>query len=150
MSETMARIDKEDTEVELSTQDLLALSDAVPVDEPDTGPALQPSKPTAIVSTHKPDAPQAATNQASRLPLAIIVIVSIAGVTHVLKPGGPTDQSQTSKQTSTPGQDEPVRFANPFDAAEVFEFPPGTTEAEARDAVAAVLKERAMSRQNPT
>jgi hypothetical protein len=41
---------------------------------------------------------------------------------------------------------EPVLLKNPFDRNEVFEFPPGTTEAEARDAVAKVLFERAQSR----
>ena len=40
----------------------------------------------------------------------------------------------------------PVRFANPFDASEVFEFPPGTSKADARDAVANLLLERARSR----
>ena len=41
---------------------------------------------------------------------------------------------------------EPVRFKNPFDAAEVFEFPAGTTKAEMRDAVAEILLERAQGR----
>jgi hypothetical protein len=42
---------------------------------------------------------------------------------------------------------EPVRFANPFDVHEVFAFPAGTSEAEAREAVAQVLLERAAERQ---
>jgi hypothetical protein len=44
----------------------------------------------------------------------------------------------------------PVRFQNPFDATEVFEFPSGTTETEARDAVAELLLKRALERQNPS
>lgn len=40
----------------------------------------------------------------------------------------------------------PVRFANPFDKDEVFEFPAGTTQDEARDAVADTLKTRATER----
>ena len=43
----------------------------------------------------------------------------------------------------------PVRFKNPFDAREVFEFPSGTSEAEARDAVATLLLERARERHVP-
>jgi hypothetical protein len=39
-----------------------------------------------------------------------------------------------------------VRFANPFDASEVFEFPPGTPESDARDAVAELLLKRARDR----
>ncbi len=44
---------------------------------------------------------------------------------------------------------EPVRFKNPFDANEVFEFPPGTSDAEARDAVASLLIRRAQERRTP-
>jgi hypothetical protein len=42
----------------------------------------------------------------------------------------------------------PVRVQNPFDASEVFEFPPGTSAADARDAVADVLMKRAAERRN--
>jgi hypothetical protein len=41
---------------------------------------------------------------------------------------------------------EPLHFRNPFDAAEVFDFPAGTSQDEARAAVAAILLERARSR----
>jgi hypothetical protein len=41
---------------------------------------------------------------------------------------------------------EPVQFVNPFDRKEVFEFPAGTSKAEARDAVAELLYERAQER----
>lgn len=40
----------------------------------------------------------------------------------------------------------PVRFANPFDATEVFEFPSGTSKSAAREAVAKLLTERARGR----
>jgi hypothetical protein len=49
-------------------------------------------------------------------------------------------------QPPAPVAQEPVHFKNPFDRSEVFDFPPGTSEAEARDAVAKVLFERAQSR----
>ena len=39
-----------------------------------------------------------------------------------------------------------VRFRNPFDASEVFEFPPGTTQMEAWDAVRETLLRRARER----
>jgi hypothetical protein len=48
-------------------------------------------------------------------------------------------------ELSTPP--EPVQFVNPFDRKEVFEFPAGTSKAEARDAVAELLYERAQERQ---
>lgn len=57
------------------------------------------------------------------------------------------DQSlpvQLAMQTGPVG--EPLRVANPFDASEVFEFPAGTSEADAREAVAGFLIERATRR----
>ncbi len=42
----------------------------------------------------------------------------------------------------------PVRFRNPFDAGEVFEFPAGTSRIDARDAVAELLLQRARERQS--
>ena len=42
---------------------------------------------------------------------------------------------------------EPVLVRNPFDKHEVFEFPAGTTEQEAHDAVAEMLLKRAVERQ---
>jgi hypothetical protein len=41
---------------------------------------------------------------------------------------------------------EPVRVANPFDASEIFEFPAGTSHAEARASMAEMLLERARER----
>ena len=46
---------------------------------------------------------------------------------------------------STPAE-PPVRFTNPFDASEVFDFPAGTSEDEARAAVATILLDRARTR----
>jgi hypothetical protein len=43
--------------------------------------------------------------------------------------------------------DSTVRFGNPFDASEVFEFPPGTSVDQARQSVAAMLLQRARDRQ---
>jgi hypothetical protein len=54
-------------------------------------------------------------------------------------------QQQLSSVHSMP-VDEPVRVANPFDASEVFEFPAGTSEAEANEAIAGFLIERAARR----
>jgi hypothetical protein len=49
-----------------------------------------------------------------------------------------------------PVESKPVQFKNPFDAKEVFEFPPGTSKAEARDAVAELLLQRALDRRQPS
>ena len=39
-----------------------------------------------------------------------------------------------------------LRVANPFDASEIFEFPAGTSEADAHEAIAGFLIERAARR----
>ena len=55
-----------------------------------------------------------------------------------------TQQQLSSVQTAQ--VEEPLRVANPFDASEVFEFPAGTSEADAQEAVAGFLIERATRR----
>lgn len=50
----------------------------------------------------------------------------------------------TAMQTEPVG--EPLRIANPFDSTEIFEFPAGTSEADAQEAIAGFLIERATRR----
>jgi hypothetical protein len=50
----------------------------------------------------------------------------------------------TAMQTEPVG--EPLLVANPFDSTEVFEFPAGTSEADAHEAIAGFLLERATRR----
>jgi len=45
-------------------------------------------------------------------------------------------------------QDEPVQVKNPFDPSEVFQFPAGTSDTEARLAVAKLLIQRAQDRRD--
>ncbi|MBX5463707.1 MAG: hypothetical protein IRZ28_21800 [Steroidobacteraceae bacterium] len=59
---------------------------------------------------------------------------------------GVLPDARTAQAAPSPASDHPVTFVNPFDASEVFEFPPGTSEAEARDSVAEILLRRARDR----
>lgn len=61
-------------------------------------------------------------------------------------PASPPALAPAPASPATP--DAPVRFKNPFDASEVFEFPAGTSRAEMRDAVAELLSQRALERQS--
>lgn len=61
----------------------------------------------------------------------------------VLPTNGPLSGSASQTALS---EDSPTRFANPFDASEIFEFPAGTTEDDARQSVARILFERARER----
>ena len=49
----------------------------------------------------------------------------------------------------TPPPGPPVNVRNPFDASEVFEFPPGTTQMKAWDGVREKLLQRARERRDP-
>jgi hypothetical protein len=77
----------------------------------------------AVASLPAPDRRPAAPAVARAAPLA------------ELAPTGPAEP-----------QTAPVRIKNAFDGTEVFEFPPGTTESEAREAVAELLLGRARDR----
>jgi hypothetical protein len=55
---------------------------------------------------------------------------------------------ETPIETPPVTPDVPVRFKNPFDRSEVFEFPAGTSRTEMRDAVAELLSQRALERQS--
>jgi hypothetical protein len=54
----------------------------------------------------------------------------------------PSPETPTAESRQPP----PVRFRNPFDRSEVFEFPPGTSVEEARQSAAALLLQRARDR----
>ena len=70
-----------------------------------------------------------------RQPPAPLPAVTGAALLAEVAPAGPVEP-----------QGAPVRIKNAFDATEVFEFPPGTTESEAREAVAERLLSRARDR----
>lgn len=68
------------------------------------------------------------------------------------KPARTAPPALTADASATPLPPEParngspVRFANPFDPSEVFEFPPGTSRESARETVAEILISRARDR----
>lgn len=149
MSESKGAIpgtDDTDTEIELSTQDLLELSEPKQVEKPAIGRALPAAEPVKRASPRK-----------LVLSLALTVTAVAVAVMYVTSSSGSASQSAATTTQQVAQLDEPapqpmadnqpVRFVNPFDANEVFEFPAGTTQAQARDAVAEVLMERAISRQ---
>jgi hypothetical protein len=139
-------IEETDAEIELSAQELLALSAVRRDDELEDSQDLKPSRPPASTSL-----------QGLRPPLLAAAAVGVAGTLFVLTQAAGVHQSAAKEseqvapsESSAPRQHqegEMVRFANPFDANEVFEFPAGTSQSQARDAVADVLLKRAVSRQ---
>lgn len=139
-----AGTDEATVEFELSAQDLLALSHA---ESPAEG--------------RIPSQAQTARLSAKRVGLSASVVVAVVVTGIVLwlfsRPEGAVRSAMASQAASPlaqsppmPVSDEqvPVRFANPFDHTEVFEFPPGTSETSAHEAVVEVLLKRAQDRQH--
>lgn len=79
---------------------------------------------------------------------AILAGVGDAPVARVSALPAPRFAAVTARplELQTPPPQPPVRFANPFDASEVFEFPAGTSRSAARAEVAKLLRERARGR----
>jgi hypothetical protein len=94
---------------------------------------------------------------AMTLALAFAAIAAGYAVYSYLAPVGSSRMPTSSVSDTTVAQPEqlamqvepvaePLRVANPFDATETFEFPAGTSEADAREAIADFLIERATQR----
>lgn len=149
-----------DAEVELSARDLLELSgpgdSEQRVQEPRAKTKIVSVEPSAPAS-QKHAAPAAAPRAVWFETVAALLILAVGAggalyfVSTSYRAGRSIAQEQTPRsQLPAPalqGEGKPLLYANPFDANEVFEFPAGTTEAEARDEVAEILMARAMERQ---
>jgi hypothetical protein len=148
---------EETIELELSPQDFLKLS----------RPSEEESVPAAMLIGAEPAVTEVTstargTPRMARWPLARVAgVLGIAAAVMALgsaahravvgrsvvtaaNPSGPV--AATTRQPAE-SISPTVRIGNPFDASEVFEFSPGTSEAEARQSVAKILLQRARDRQ---
>lgn len=141
-------------EMELSTAEVRALS----------CPAVDGPSPTPPAPTPAPSASSALAPAHRRVPRVggivgiAIIAAALGGAAYFSAnrraPAAPVLAKETTSiatPTATPEpqvQGPPVTFKNPFDASEVFEFPPGTTQLEARQKVAELLSQRALERQS--
>jgi hypothetical protein len=161
--------DDDTIELELSESAMQMLSQAAAPTEqpcPSPGPALKDSEAPA---SEGEQAPQERRPPMSTLRFAILLggvaaasalltAVTYLATTRIRRPDHVTTMSVSVPpapvmvaQPPPPSpsmEPAPTRFVNPFDRKEVFEFPAGTTEADAREAVAELLSERARERQS--
>jgi hypothetical protein len=108
------------------------------------------------------------SNEQSRKPLrpgrvgllvrVLLQVALLVGITYVRQIGeepirvAPKVDSELARvgeeraPTAPSADSEAMRIKNPFDRTEAFEFPPGTSKAEAREAIAKLLMERAHDR----
>lgn len=157
-----ARDSSDDTiELEFSDEERLALSEAV-----SAGLATaRPDEPHPMSSV--PEYENFASRRVARIDLVCNVTCAVValGISAVLVwPASNRPQhmpaaistaalvtvTPPAPEVTSPGaaepQGAPVRIKNAFDSTEVFEFPHGTTESEAREAVAELLLSRAHDR----
>lgn len=138
-----------------------AANAADPTPQAPTTDSTPSSMPTQTTSTHS--SASLARGALAGVAAGLVIVVAIASLSTArlateTKPGPPP---QTRKlvaaapaavpATPEPSQPalaaaQPLRFRNPFDKSEVFEFPAGTTLEEARASVADVLRQRAHDR----
>jgi hypothetical protein len=157
----IAGVEMPDAEVELTAEDLLELGGPCGDNERARAAAEKTTTASAMPATsalQRRAMPVAARRETSlwrvavALPFALAAIGALYFGTQLKDSTSGSLARERTLQSQLPAsaatsEGKPVLFANPFDANEVFEFPAGTSEAEARDAVAEILMERAMQRQ---
>jgi hypothetical protein len=162
-----AATESSDTELELTADDLVSLSASRQLNAADlqalqaaSNTVPQQSKASKLADTSKHA--RAISRGAMFIGLMFAAgAAAIAMYTHAYTASGsgkriqhlwkpafpqPTHDTQVREPEPVEPRGPPVRYANPFDSTEVFEFPPGTSRAAARDAVAQILLERAAER----
>ena len=123
-------------------------SDAAPI------PTSQESSLGSNEQSRKPPR----TGRVGLLVRVLLQVGLLVGITYVRQIGeepiqvAPKADSEPARvgeeraPTAPAADSEAMRIKNPFDRTEAFEFPPGTSKAEAREAMAKLLMERAHDR----
>ena len=151
--------DQQTIEFELSAEHALALSRAVEKEYADASLAESTPGSRDVPPFRNENAHADGAAWSGRWPLVLVagiaVMIALGVAAHraterhpsvptmIIK--GPISAPPAATPPAEP-QKPPVRFRNPFDASEVFEFPPGTSATEARQSVAKLLLQRARER----
>jgi hypothetical protein len=147
--------DEDTIELSLTPECALALSQAAEEKHAEASPAPPPAHSPAMQIWNPGHQRVAQLSRwalvlaASVLGIAIGIALGLAmhPVPHLRTTSIKVPISTPSPVTPSAESRQPtVRFRNPFDRSEVFEFPPGTSAEEARQSAAAVLLQRARDR----
>ena len=140
---------EEDTvELQFSAAQLQELSEAAHAEQTDVPPTEEVATPERV-GRHPPWRAVAAAAAMAAISSGITYLATTQA--QARRAAEPTKLSESlapsPRSQAAPLREVPASFVNPFDASEVFEFPPGTSDADARDAVAGLLLMRARERQ---
>ena len=146
-------------EVELNARDLQEMgvvptADQVALGVPARAPASNSIKPATSTRSNPPQYGLTVMGI-----LSLVVVGSIALGAHfkyskpepIVQVQNPNwtplpERPQVVEEEEPPPAPKPTLYRNPFDKSEVFELPPGLTQAEAKEMVAQILLERARER----
>jgi hypothetical protein len=132
-------------ELALTDEDMLALSRAAEEEHVKTSPGRSAVIGTGAFRSNQSVRSRIWPPELALLLLGIVISVALEVVAHRTSTVTITAPSDAERSAKSP--DSPARFSNPFDASEVFEFPPGTSDEQARQSVATILLQRARDRQ---
>ena len=172
----LATVGDDTVELQLTTEDLLRLSRAAEAAErassaepPAESRAESPAAPPPQIGSHDYIAPpfrDGSKTSVSEIACSAAAFAAFAlfvwwSVDHLFgqPPAPATADNSRSSRIARPAlpvippspailQKASVLVRNPFDRTEVFEFPPGTSKAESREKVAALLLQRARERRS--
>ena len=141
----VSQADDDTVELPLTEEDMLALSRATGEEHAETSLDESASVATgAFLRRHgarfrRWSLALASSGLSVALGVALGVVVERSSRMTITVPPGTASLAES--------QESPVRFTNPFDPSEVFDFPSGTGDDQARESVAAILLHRARDRQ---
>jgi len=132
-------------ELALTEEDMLALSRAAEVEHIEASPGSSALIATGVFLSDQSMRSRRWLPVLASSVLGVGISIALGVVAHRISTVATTVPSVAER--SAESLNSPVRFSNPFDASEVFEFPPGTSDEQARQSVAATLLQRARDRQ---
>ena len=141
-------------EVELSARDLQEMAPVPTADQIALGVPARTARYSAAPRSSKPEYGLTAMGILS---LAVVASIALGAhykyskpepIVHVQNPNWTPlpERPQIVEEEEPVSAPKPTLYRNPFDKSEVFELPPGLTQAEAKAMVAEILMERARER----
>ena len=142
-------------ELELNPDEMRALTRAAALrQEGATRPIDPPARPSPVTPAAACELNRVAVQIAVAITLAVAEVGGVWRLSSVSYAPVPTTAAAAEVRVPAgqpsalipPSEGARMMFTNPFDPSEVFEFPAGTSETEAHDAVADLLLQRARER----